>query len=143
MWPRLFSWWCGRILVEAYNVTVCVLWSSYRVPNGSEYLFSHYLKVICRWRVVGTFKWHWEYTFRSYHMFNFEVMNLAVYPPSGGCQTLSWVGREVNNRLTDGWAFADYFAQSSEVNLSIAQNCPPSKIILSTAKNKTKQNKTL
>ena len=39
MWSRFFSWW-GRIPVGAYNVTACVLRSSYR-----EYLCSYYLKV--------------------------------------------------------------------------------------------------
>ena len=71
MWPRLYYWWCGRILVRAYNVTACVLCSSYWAAKGSdsEYLCSHYLNV--SERAVGTLKWHLlEYTF------SFEVVNL-------------------------------------------------------------------
>ena len=30
-------------------------------------------------RVVSILKWYWEYTCRSYHMLNCEVMNLAVF----------------------------------------------------------------
>ena len=76
----LLSWWCGRILIEAYQMSECVLWSFHRVSRGSEFLCSSYLKVCIEVKGLYRYfvKWHQEYTCRSYHMLNFKVMNSAV-----------------------------------------------------------------
>ena len=61
--------------MEAYHIPESVLWSSYRVRVPTQFLP---ISSFGGESLVGTSKWHWEYTCRSYHMLNFKVMNLTV-----------------------------------------------------------------